>query len=97
MSQKKGTSELGNRSGKPDHRALSGLKVIEIESGETRVCHFEESKTWDWSGTKVVRVIGAIQITSWDKLAEISRFKAEKVRQEVVVYEFPPFMLLAGG
>ncbi len=73
------------------------LKVIDMESGETRVCHFEESKTWDWSGTKVVRVIGDIQITSWDKLAEILRFKVEKGCQEVAVYEFPPFMLLAGG
>ena len=73
------------------------LKVINMETGETRVCPFEESKTWDWNNPKLARVVGNIQITSWDKLAEISRFKAEKGRQEVTVYEFPRFMLLAGG
>ncbi len=73
------------------------LKVIDMESGESRICELSEAKTWDWSDPKLVRVIGDIQVTGWDKLVEIVRFKAKKGYHEVEIYEAPRFMLLAGG
>ena len=87
----------GSKSRQPQADPEVRLKVIDIESGETRVCEFQETKTWDWSNPKLVRAIGDVQITSWDKLAEILRYKAGKGYQEIDVYEFPRFMLIAGG
>ena len=54
------------------------LKVIDMESGETRVCKLSEAKTWDWSHPEVMRVIDGLQITSWDKLVEFLAYKVEK-------------------
>jgi len=73
------------------------LKVVDMDTGETKVCSLEEAKTWDWSNPEMMRVIGDIQATSWDKLVELISFKAKKGYQEVVVYEAPRFMLLGGG
>jgi hypothetical protein len=73
------------------------LKVIDMESGEVRVCPLDEARTWDWSNTEIWRVVDGFQVTSWDKLVEIASFKAEKGYQEVVVYEGPRFMMLGGG
>ncbi len=73
------------------------LKVIDMESGATRVCELDEAETWDWSSPDVVRMVSGIQITSWEKLVEIVRFKSERGYQEVEVHEAPHFMLLAGG
>jgi len=73
------------------------LKVIDMESGETRVCDLSEAKTWDWSNSKMMRVIGGLQITSWDKLIEILSYRARKGYREVEVYEGSIFMFLGGG
>jgi len=73
------------------------LKVIDMESGEVRVCPLDEAKTWDWSNTEIWRVVDGFQVTSWDKLVELASFKAEKGYREVVVYEGPRFMMLGGG
>ena len=73
------------------------LKVIYMESGETRVCDLDEAKTWDWSNPEIMRMIGGVQVTSWDKLVELVLFKAKKDYREVEVYEAPRFMMLAGG
>ncbi len=82
---------------RPEAELKVKLKVIDMESGETRVCQLDEAKTWDWSNPQLLRVVGGLQITSWDKLVEILCHKAEKGYQEVEVYEAPLFMLLAGG
>ncbi len=82
---------------RPEAELELKLKVIDMESGETRTCQFEETKTWDWSSPELVRVVGDLHITSRDKLVELLRYKAEKGYQEVVVYELPRFMLLGGG
>jgi hypothetical protein len=84
-------------SSQPDTKPKIKLRVIDVESGATRVCDLDEAKTWDWSNPEMMRVIGDLQVTSWDKLVEIVRFKAEKGYQEVGVYEAPRFMLLGGG
>ena len=73
------------------------LKVIYMESGETRVCDLDEAKTWDWSNPEMMRMIGGAQITSWDKLVEIVLFKAKKGYREVELYEAPRFLMLGGG
>jgi len=73
------------------------LKVIDMESGKVRVCPLEEAKTWEWNNPELMRVVDGFQVTSWDKLVELSDYKAEKGYQEVEVYEAPRFMLLGGG
>jgi len=82
---------------RPEAELEVKLKVIDMETGETRVCEFNEAKTWDWSNPEMMRVIGGLQITSWDKLVELLSFKAGKGYQEVEIYEAPRFMLLGGG
>jgi hypothetical protein len=73
------------------------VKVIDMESGETRVCQLEETKTWDWSNPEMMRIIGGLQITSYDKLVELIPFRVKKGYQEVEIYEGPRFILLGGG
>jgi hypothetical protein len=73
------------------------ITVIDMESGETRVCQLEEAKTWEWDNPEMMRIIDGFHITSWDKLIEIVSFKAEKGNTEVRLYEAPRFMMLAGG
>lgn len=82
---------------RPEAEPKIRLKVIDMESGETRVCPLDEAKTWDWRNPQLLRVVGGLQITSWDNLVEILCHKAEKGYQEVEIYEAPLFMLLAGG
>ncbi len=73
------------------------LKVINMEDGTSRVCQLDDAKAWDWGNPKMMRMISGMQITSWDKLVQVSLHKAEKGSQEVEVYEAPRFMLLGGG
>jgi hypothetical protein len=73
------------------------LKVIDMESGETRIYESNEAKTWDWSNPVIIRIIDGRQVTSLNNLIEILFYKAEKGYQEVEVYEVRRFMLLVGG
>lgn len=73
------------------------LKVIDMESGASRVCDFNEAKTWDWNNQGMMRIIDGQQINSFDRLIEVLYNKAEKGYKEVELYEGPRFMLLAGG
>ncbi len=82
---------------RPEAEPKVRLKVIDMESGATTVCELDEAKTWDWGNPEMMRMIGGIQITSWDKLVELVSFKAKKGYQEVEVYEAPCFILLGGG
>jgi len=68
-----------------------------MDTGETRFCQLEETKAWDWSDPEMMRIIGNVQIASWDKLVEILHYKAKKGYQEIELYEAPRFMLLSGG
>ena len=81
----------------PETELKIRLKLIDMESGEARTCELEEAKAWDWSDPETMRIIGDLQVTSWDKLVEIVRFKAEKGYREVEIYAAPRFMLLGGG
>jgi len=82
---------------KPETGPEIKLKVIDMESGETRTCELEETKDWDWSDTTTMRIVDGRQVTSWDKLVELASYKAQKGDREVKLYEAPRFMLLAGG
>jgi hypothetical protein len=73
------------------------IKVIDAETDEAAYFDLNEAKNWDWSNPTLMRVVGDIQIYSWEKLVEIARFKAKKGTRELVIYEAPRFMLLAGG
>jgi hypothetical protein len=73
------------------------LKVIDMETEETRTCELQETRNWDWDNTETIRMIDGIHITSWGQLLEILDYKAAKGYREVVFYEGPRFMLLGGG
>jgi hypothetical protein len=73
------------------------LKVIDVEDQITRICEFNEAKTWNWSKPAPLRLIDGRQVNSLECLTEILNGKAEKGYQEVEICEAPRFMLLAGG
>jgi hypothetical protein len=73
------------------------LKVINMETEETRVCSIDETKSWDWTDPVIMRFIDGIQVTDWNKLVELVAYKAKKGFTEVELYEGPRFMLLGGG
>ena len=73
------------------------LKVIDIESETTRICEFNDAKSWDWSNPLTLRLIDGRHVKGLDHLVEILFYKAEKGFEEVEIYEAPRFMLLAGG
>jgi hypothetical protein len=73
------------------------LKVIDMETGETRDCKPDEARNWEWGNTEMLRIIDGFHITSWDRLLGILHYKADKGYQEVTVYVGPRFMLLGGG
>jgi hypothetical protein len=73
------------------------LKVIDVEDQITRICEFNEAKTWNWSNPAPLRLIDGRQVSSLECLTEILNDKAEKGYQEVEICEAPRFMLLAGG
>ncbi|MCX6008686.1 MAG: hypothetical protein NTW48_01350 [Chloroflexi bacterium] len=81
----------------PGIKSKIKLKVIDMESGATRGCDLDEAKTWDWSNPQMMRMIGGVQITSWNKLVELVSFKAKKGYREVELYEAPRFIMLGGG
>jgi hypothetical protein len=68
-----------------------------MENETTRVCDLDEAKTWDWSNPEIMRMIGGVQITSWNKLVEVVSFKVKKGYREVELYEAPRFIMLGGG
>ena len=84
-------------SSQPETEPEVKLRLIDVENETSRVCDLDEAKTWDWSNPEMMRLIGDLQVTSWDKLVEIVRFKAKKGHREVDIYEAPRFMLLGGG
>ncbi len=80
-----------------EHEPPVRLKVIDVERGETRICDLHEAERWDWTNAAIWRIIDGWQITSFDRLIEVLRHKAETGHEEVEIYEAPRFMLLAGG
>ncbi len=81
----------------PEAETKIKLRLIDVEDETSRFFDLEEAKAWDWSDPTIMRVIGDLQVTSWDNLVEIVRFKAKKGHRQLDVYEAPRFMLLGGG
>jgi hypothetical protein len=73
------------------------LKIIDMESGKLSTCEPAEAKTWEWDNPSIMRIINGSQINSWTKLAEIMQYQEEKGAKELVIYEGPRFMMIAGG
>jgi hypothetical protein len=84
-------------SSQPETEPEVKLRLIDVENETSRAFDLDEAKTWDWSDPTTMRIIGNLQVTSWDKLVEIVRFKAKKGYREIDIYEAPRFMLLGGG
>jgi len=84
-------------SSQPETEPKIRLRLIDVENETNRVFDLDEAKNWDWSDPEMMRLIGDLQITSWEKLVELVRFKAKKGHREVDIYEAPRFMLLGGG
>jgi hypothetical protein len=81
----------------PEAEPKVKLRLVDAENETSRFFELEEAKSWDWDDPTIMRVIGELQVTSFDKLVEIVRFKAKKGYEKVDVYEAPRFMLLGGG
>ena len=73
------------------------LRLIDVDLETSRDFELEEAKSWNWDDPETMRMIGNLQVTSWDKLVEILHFKEKKGYRQVDVYEAPRFMLLGGG
>ncbi len=73
------------------------LRLVDVDQEISRPFELEEAKSWNWDDPDTMRMIGDLQVTSWDNLVEILRFKEKKGYREVDVYEAPRFMLLGGG
>ena len=84
-------------SSQPETEPEVKLRLIDVDNETNRPFDLNEAKDWDWDDPTMMRVIGDLQITSWEKLGEIVRFKAKKGHREIDVYEAPRFMLLGGG
>ena len=82
---------------KPETEPEVKLKLIDVDDETSRYFELEEAKDWDWDDPTMMILIGDLQITSWEKLVEVVRFKAKKGYREIDVYQAPRFMLLGGG
>ncbi len=84
-------------SSQPETEPKIKLKLIDVDNETSRFFELEEAKMWDWNDPTTMRVIGDLQVTSWDNLVKLVRFKAKKGHRQVDIYEAPRFMLLGGG
>ena len=82
---------------KPQQEFKLKLKVIDMETGESRRCEPEEAKGWKWDDPIIMRVVNGGQVISWENLEDIIRYQETKGTKEIAVYEAPRFMLLGGG
>ncbi len=73
------------------------LRVLDRETGESRIATLDEAKTWDWSNPEIWRMIGGWQITSFQQLLNILYLKMQKGIKEVEMLEAPRFTMLSGG
>ena len=73
------------------------LKLVDLESGESRICTLAELETWDGANPEIWRTIGGWQITSFQGLLDLLNLKMEKGYEEIEILEAPRFMMLSGG
>ncbi|HEY3278090.1 MAG TPA: hypothetical protein VGJ94_15845 [Syntrophorhabdaceae bacterium] len=73
------------------------LKVLDGETGTTRICGPEEAETWDWKNPEIWRVVNGWQVTSYEQLVRLLYEKAMRGIEEVEMLEAPRFTMLSGG
>ena len=73
------------------------VKVIDVETEETRMCGIHELEKWHWGNPRIWRLVDGRQVTDLDNLIDILHHKVEAGFEEVEIYEAPRFMVLAGG
>ena len=73
------------------------LKIINMETGNMSTREPAEANTWKWDDPTIMRIVAGHQVDSWTKLAEIMQYQEEKGAKELVIYEDPRFMMVAGG
>jgi hypothetical protein len=73
------------------------IKENTFERGNQSTCEPAEAKTWKWDDPTIMRIVAGHQVDSWTKLAEIMQYQEEKGAKELVIYEGPRFMMVAGG
>lgn len=73
------------------------LTLHDRETGESRFCSLDEARTWDWKNPEIWRMIGDMQISSYERLLEVLSFKIENGAKEIEIVEAPRFMMLSGG
>jgi hypothetical protein len=79
------------------HGSKMMLKVIDMETGNHSICEPETARKWNWDDPTFMRFVNGVHVHSWEKLEEILRYHVEKGSAELVIYEGPRFMMLAGG
>jgi hypothetical protein len=73
------------------------LKIIDMETGQQSTCEPDVAKNWNWDDPTIMRLVHGVHVSTWAKLAELLRYHQEKGADELVIYEGPRFMMLAGG
>lgn len=74
------------------------LKIIDLISEQSKVYPCEAASTWTWDDPDVQRFInGCMHVTSWEQLKEYCLRKARSGETEVVIYESPSYLMVAGG
>ncbi len=73
------------------------LMLRDRETGESRFLSLDEAKAWDWKNPEIWRMIGDMQISSYQRLLEVLSMKIESGAKEIEILEAPRFMMLSGG
>jgi hypothetical protein len=73
------------------------IKKINMENDEVSICHYSEVKAWRWEDPTIIRVVNGYHVTSWNILYKIMNYFERKGIVDLVVYEGPRFMIIAGG
>lgn len=73
------------------------LRVIEMESGEIKICTLDEARNWDFKNPEIIRMVNGIHVTSFEKLLKIIRFVNNGQTDTIDLYEGHRFILLGGG
>jgi hypothetical protein len=68
------------------------LTLSDGETGESRFCTLDEAKTWDWKNPEVWRMVGHLQIASYESLIEVLSMKIENGAKEIEIVVSPRFM-----
>jgi hypothetical protein len=78
---------------KPAGKSDMKLKVMYMETGESKICDIAEAEKWVWDDPLTMRVVFGGHVSSLDKLIDIARYQEAKGVKEITIIEAPRFML----